>query len=186
MSTIARRLTVDQYDQMIEDGILPETNRFELIEGRIVEKEAKPPAHCMAAERTRRAVEPLLPAGWHSRNKTPVRIPSRDSEPEPDAPSSAATSRITRPGIPVPRTSPWSSRSPRHGQPGPRPGRDLRRRRHPRLLDRQPADRQVEVYTEPDPAGGYRSRADYRPGQDVPVEIAGQVVGQIAMADLLP
>ena len=44
---------------------------------------------------------------------------------------------------------------------------------------------QVEVYTDPDPAGGYRSRTDYRPGQDVPVEIAGQVVGQIAVADLL-
>ena len=39
MSTITKRLTVDQYDQMVENGILPETNRFELIKGRIVEKD---------------------------------------------------------------------------------------------------------------------------------------------------
>ena len=44
MSTITKRLTVDQYDQMVENGILPETNRFELINGRIVEKDVKNPA----------------------------------------------------------------------------------------------------------------------------------------------
>ena len=33
MSTITKRLSVDQYDQMVEHGILPETNRFELIKG---------------------------------------------------------------------------------------------------------------------------------------------------------
>ena len=47
-------------------------------------------------------------------------------------------------------------------------------------------DSQVEVYTDPDPAGGYRSRVDYRPGDDVPVVIDGQVVGRIAVTDLLP
>jgi Uma2 family endonuclease len=45
---------------------------------------------------------------------------------------------------------------------------------------------QVEVYTDPDPAGGYRSRAAYRPGDQVLVIIDGQVVGQIAVTDLLP
>ena len=37
MSPTTKRLTVDQYDQMVENGILPQTNRLELIEGRIVD-----------------------------------------------------------------------------------------------------------------------------------------------------
>ncbi len=37
--TIQDRLTVDQYDRLVEVGILPTTNRFELIDGRIVESE---------------------------------------------------------------------------------------------------------------------------------------------------
>src|SRR5208282_1030412 len=46
---------------------------------------------------------------------------------------------------------------------------------------------QVEVYTGPDPAAGqYGNHVDYRPGQAIPVIIDGQVVGQIAVADLLP
>ncbi len=46
-------------------------------------------------------------------------------------------------------------------------------------------DRQVEVYTNPGPAG-YATRTDYRPGQQVPVVIDGQPVGQIAVDELLP
>ena len=47
-------------------------------------------------------------------------------------------------------------------------------------------DKQVEVYTEPEPAGRYQSRVDYRPGDVLPVVIDGQTVGQIAVVDLLP
>src|SRR4051794_40646306 len=36
MSTSATRLTIDEYDRMVDAGILPETNRLELIDGRIV------------------------------------------------------------------------------------------------------------------------------------------------------
>ncbi len=46
---------------------------------------------------------------------------------------------------------------------------------------------QVEVYTGPNPAAGqYGNHVDDRPGQAIPVIIDGQVVGQIAVADLLP
>ncbi len=84
MSTVTRGFTVDQYDQMVESGILPETNRFELIDGRVVEKDMKGPKHRMATERTRRAIDRLLPQGWHTSQEAPVRIPDLDSEPEPD------------------------------------------------------------------------------------------------------
>ena len=42
MST-ATKLTTDAYDRMVAAGILPETNRLELIDGRIVEKDVKNP-----------------------------------------------------------------------------------------------------------------------------------------------
>ena len=46
-------------------------------------------------------------------------------------------------------------------------------------------DRQVEVYTDPCD-GGYTSRTDFRPGQQVQVVIDGRVIGQIAVNDILP
>ena len=62
----------------------PETHRFELIDGRIEEKDVKSPQHRTATERTRRELDRLMPAGWHVSQESPVRIPSRASEPEPD------------------------------------------------------------------------------------------------------
>jgi Uma2 family endonuclease len=46
-------------------------------------------------------------------------------------------------------------------------------------------DRQIEVYTGPGP-GGYATRQDFFPGQQVPVVIEGRQVGQIAVDDVLP
>ena len=84
MNTATKGFTVDQYDELVANGILPETNRFELINGKIVEKDVKQPPHCAATDRTRKAVERLLPSGWFVRQEAPVRIPNRKSELEPD------------------------------------------------------------------------------------------------------
>jgi Uma2 family endonuclease len=84
VSTVIKGLAVDQYDKMVAQGILPETNRFELILGRIVEKDVKGPKHRGATQRVIRAIERLLPAGWHVCKEEAVRIPTRKSEPEPD------------------------------------------------------------------------------------------------------
>ncbi len=46
-------------------------------------------------------------------------------------------------------------------------------------------DNHVEVYSDPSPTG-YKTRQDFKPGQDVPVVIAGIEVGRIAVAALLP
>jgi hypothetical protein len=47
------------------------------------------------------------------------------------------------------------------------------------------ADRQVEVYTDPGPAG-YLSTEVFPEGQSVPVVIDGQALGLIAVSDILP
>src|SRR3954447_20096052 len=69
---------------MIEDGEIGEHDQVELIEGRIVAKMPKSPPHTVGMEKTRRAIERLLPAGWHARVEGPIRILNRQSEPEPD------------------------------------------------------------------------------------------------------
>ncbi len=187
MSTTTKRLAVDQYEVMVENGILPETNRFELIEGRIVEKDRKEPVLCVTVQRTLRAVERVLPPGWHARKEDPVRIPNRRSEPEPDVsvvrgsiddytsrhPGAADVALV----VEVTRTTAAEDRRlARVYGPGGIPAYWIVN--FPR--------RQLEVYTDPDPAGAYRSRLDYRPGDDVPVVIDGREVGRIAVADLLP
>ena len=66
------------------NGILPEVTYLELIEGRIVEKcRMTPPAAC-AAETCRELLNVIVPAGWYVRCGSPVRVPTRDSEPEPE------------------------------------------------------------------------------------------------------
>ena len=55
------RLTVDQYDQMVENGILPQTNRLELIEGRIVEKARQSPPQAFSSESCRDARQASFP-----------------------------------------------------------------------------------------------------------------------------
>ena len=83
-STKAAAITVDEYERMIEDGTIGEDDPIELIEGRLVAKMTKKPDHMSSSGRARRAIESVLPSGWHARVEGPVRIPSRDSEPEPD------------------------------------------------------------------------------------------------------
>jgi len=44
----------------------------------------------------------------------------------------------------------------------------------------------VEVHTNPDLAGGYRSRQDFRPGDRIPVVLDGTEIGQVEVTALLP
>jgi len=44
---------------------------------------------------------------------------------------------------------------------------------------------QVELYTDPSPTG-YRSKEEFKAGEDVPLVVEGVVVGRIPVADILP
>ena len=191
MSTAVKGLTVDQYDRMVEKGILPETNRFELIEGRIVEKDVKKPAHPTATRRTMRAIERILPAGWHVRKEDPVRIPNRRSEPEPDlavvrGDEDAYQDRHPGPEdialvVEVTRSTVAKDRAlARVYGPGGIPVYwivNLPKRR-------------LEVYSHPVPltpiARVYPAPVILGETESVDLTIEGQVVGQIPVADLLP
>jgi len=77
------RLSVDQYEAMVKADIITDEG-LELIEGLLVEKMIKKPEHSASSEGTWRAIHAALPLGWHVRIEKPVRIPPRDSMPEPD------------------------------------------------------------------------------------------------------
>lgn len=78
------RLSVERYERMIDSGVFDDDDRFELIEGTLVQKMTKSRGHSGGSEKSWRAIQTLLPAGWHVEIEKPVRIPRRDSMPEPD------------------------------------------------------------------------------------------------------
>jgi Uma2 family endonuclease len=78
------RLSVAKYEAMVAAGVLTKQDRVELIEGRLVEEMTKHPPHSVTTDLCLDALNAVLPSGWHMRQGQPVRIPDRDSEPEPD------------------------------------------------------------------------------------------------------
>jgi Uma2 family endonuclease len=186
VSTITKRLSVDQYEQMVENGILPETNRFELIEGKLVEKMTKGGKHSASSERAWRAIHALLPPGWHVRIEKPVRIPKRRSEPEPDV--SLARGVIDdyedrHPGpsdlalvVEVTRSSVAKDRALAriYGGGG-----------IPVYWIINVHKRQLEIYTNP-VDGVYPTPKILSQLESIELVLDGQAVGQIAIVDLFP
>lgn len=76
------RLSVSQYHEMIAAGILTHDDPVELLEGWLVPKMVKNPPHSTARHLTTKALEQILPSGWHVRSQEPITL--SDSEPEPD------------------------------------------------------------------------------------------------------
>ena len=154
----------------------------ELIDGKLVAKMTKGGKHSASSGRTWRVLHGLVPAGWHVRIETPVRIPDRDSEPEPDVSVGARRHRRLRgprrqaPAdlalvVEVAESDAWP------------PDRDLAATYGgggiPVYWLVNIPGRQLEVY-----AGGACTILGAT--ESVELVIAGQVVGTIAVADLLP
>lgn len=77
-----RQFTVPEYHRLIDQGFFRADERFELLEGWIVEKMSRNPPHDSALNRIRRRLEKELPNGWMIRIQSA--ITTADSEPEPD------------------------------------------------------------------------------------------------------
>jgi Uma2 family endonuclease len=171
---------------MIEDGEIGEHDQVELIEGRIVAKMPKSPPHQVGSEKTRRAIERLLPAGWHARVEGPVRIPNRQSEPEPDVSVVRGdieeyVDRHPEPEnialvVEVSKSSVYDDRAlaPTYAGGG-----------IPVYWIVNVKDRQLEVYAAP-VAGAYPAPTILGESASVELVLDGVAVGRIAVADLLP
>lgn len=78
----AYRFPVEQYLRMIRDGIIPQAEQVELLDGIVMTKMGKNPPRILAVKRLVNLLSALLPAGWHVAKEDPVATPS--SVPEPD------------------------------------------------------------------------------------------------------
>lgn len=184
-----RRFTVEEYHRLGEAGILGPKDRCELIHGYILEKPVTNPPHTKASRRLVTWVVPLF-AGpdWVVGLQQPITL--ADSEPEPDFYAA---------------TGPESKYDRR--QPGPKDvalvvevsdttvvfdrGTKLALYAANKIVQYWIVDvnaRRVEVYTDPrgGKSPGYRTRAEYAPGEDVPVVVAGRALGTVPAAELLP
>lgn len=182
------RLSIAQYHQMVQSGILTDDDPVELLEGWLVTKMPKNPPHRLTTQLLREALAQLVPAGWYVDAQEP--ITTSDSEPEPDV-------VIVR----------GDRRQYRDRHPGPAEVAlvvevaDSTLQRDRTMKQRLYAaagivaywivnlvEGQVEVYEEPiNPVDApcYARRADYRRGESVPLTLDGQVVGVVAVETVL-
>ncbi len=182
------RLSVDQYHDMINAGILTEDDPVELLEGWLVTKVSQKPQHSLVTQHTRDVLARILPDGWFINIQAP--ITTTDSEPEPD--------------VTVVRGSRFDYAK-RHPYPEDiallvevsdatlQRDRTLKQRIYANariviywILNLP--ERQLEVYTEPigtDTQAHYQQRTIYREADHVPVVIGGQEVAQLVVRDLL-
>ena len=185
-----RRFTVDEYHRMLRAGILKEDDPVELLEGWIVPKMSRNPAHDTALALVQAALSAVLPSAWICRGQSAVT--TTDSEPEPDVAVVRGPIRRYATSHPSPADAGLvveiaDSTLTRD--------RTLKARLYARAavplywIVNIP-DRQVEVYTDPtgvdaaDPA--YRQRHDYAAGAAVPLVLEGRVIATLAVAEMLP
>jgi Uma2 family endonuclease len=182
------RMTVDEYEALVASGGLKSGNRFHLINGYLVAKMTQNPPHRVADELCGAALARIVPADrYHVPAAKPVRLPGRDSEPEPDRCVVRGTIRDYEDHHPGPgeialivEVSDSSLADDRalakevYGPAG-----------IPVYWIIDLVHRQVEVYTEPGP-GGYRSTVVFPEGQSIPVVIDGRELGRIAVSEILP
>jgi Uma2 family endonuclease len=180
-----KRWTVAEYHELIRLGLLNEEDPYELIEGWLVTKMMKNPPHDSLVNFLSQSLIRILPPDWSCRTQSAVTL--ADGEPELD--------------IAIVQGSPLEYRN---QHPGPAQvglvievadssyarDRGIKLRSYARagigeywIVNLQQP--QIEVYTKPKPeTSEYTERKDFTPGQSVLVVLAGQQVGEIAVAQL--
>ena len=179
------RMTVDQYERLVRVGVLDDP-KVELINGWLVTKMSKNPAHVVATGRLFRLLDGLLPPGWHLRKEEPVRIPDRD-EPEPDLAVVAGVLDDYLESHPGPGNIALLAEV---AESSLARDQDEKKTAYARVGIPQYwiinlVARQVEVYANPR-GGRYQDSQIYPAGTEVPVVIAGVEVGRIGVDAILP
>jgi Uma2 family endonuclease len=179
------RLTVEDYHDMIRNGILTTEDRVELLDGFLVNKMPQNNPHSSTIDRLDEDLKKLVPTGWRVRIQLPITL--TNSEPEPDA----AIVRGDR------RT--YDHRHPTDSDFGivievadsslaldrREKGRIYAEAGIPEYWIVSLPDQHVEVYTSPS-ATGYQQSSIFQPGQSVPLLLDGIAVVAIPVAELLP
>lgn len=180
------RLTLEQYEAMVEAGILGKRDRVHLIDGFLVAKMTQNDPHATADELCGQALSRLVPAGWHIRAGKPIRIPGLTSKPEPDRSVVRGVARDYARRSPEPADIALLVEVSDTSLADDRKLADLYARAGiPAYWIVNVIDGQVEVYSRPGPSG-YDSPEVLAPGHSLAVVIDGVEVGEIPVDDLLP
>jgi Uma2 family endonuclease len=184
-----KRFTATEYNRLTDSGVFTTEDRFELLEGWLVNKMSNNPPHASAIGMLEDAMIALLVAPWIFRTQMPIEL-SGDSVPEPDlvvvkgprrkfVKSHPTASEIAL-VVEVSHTTLDQDRGIKQ--------KLYARDRIPEYWIVNLVDRVVEVYTHPK-AGkmpGYRPPIVYRPESTVPLRLDGEPIGQIPVASLMP
>lgn len=183
------RLSVRQYHQMIRLGILTEDDPVELLDGWLVAKMSRNPAHRAATLLVRDALAKAAPAGWYVDAQEPITLES--SEPEPDVVVVRGNTRDyldRHPGaadvalvVEVADSSLERDRTLKL--------RLYARSGIPAYWIVNLLDRRVELFTDPTgavPSPDFLRQESYEAGETAPLLIDGKEVARVAVADLLP
>ena len=184
-----RRISVAEYHEMIRAGILKSGDPIELLEGWLVQKMAKNPAHRIATNKLAQQLNQLIVSDWHVQQQDPITL--SDGEPEPDL---AIIRGDTEDYI--------------ENHPGPSDVAivievsDATINRDQGTKKRTYAqngiveywivnliENRVEVYKDPSSTGqraNYQSKVDYKAQERLPVILEGRVIGEILVSDILP
>lgn len=182
------RITVDQYLQMVQTGILGKYDRCELIEGILVAKMTRYAPHDNTLQKVDRRLDRSVPEGWQVREQKALVLD--DSVPEPDIVVARGDDET------------FANRQPNASDVGMltevshstlRIDRAMRRiyarNNIPIYWIVNVVDNIIEVYTQPSgPTENpdYASRQDFARGDMIPLILDGQTITMLAVADLLP
>ncbi len=180
------RLTVAEYHQLGEDGVLADD--VELLEGHVVKKMPKNPRHVVVTKRLRRLMEAMLKGRWEVASQDPVTISA--SEPEPAVVLVRGTEEDYAQKHPVPADVGLIvevSDSTLHRDRGVKK-RIYAKASIPVYWIVNLVNNQIEVYTQPSgptEPPDFAGREIIGAASNIPVILEGTVVGILAVQDIL-
>jgi Uma2 family endonuclease len=181
------RITVPQYHKMIASGALTDDDPVELLEGWLVAKMPRDPAHTYVTQTLRDLLPRLIGLGYFVNDQEPVTFV--DSEPEPDTVIIRGKRSDFRRRKPKPKDVPLIievASSSLH--------RDevWKKRIYARagiacywIVNLN--ERRIEVYSQPVKAKGeYKIQRVFKEGDEAPIILDGKEVGRLAVSEILP
>ena len=179
------RFTVDQYDRMVQQGILTANDRVELLKGWIVVKMPQNPPHNNSKTRVNRRLLRVLPEKWLLQVQGPITL-RPDGEPEPDFAVIRGPEELYADRHPTPKDigllieiADSSLLDDRRWK-----ARLYAAARISEYWIINLVDKQIEVHTAPR-GGQYRKRNLYSLGQAVSLVLDGQQIAVFSVKDLI-
>jgi Uma2 family endonuclease len=183
-----RRFSVREYHKMIEAGVFVDGEPIELLEGYVVQKMARGTPYDFAVQALNKRLVRLLPSGWDVRVQCAITL--TESEPEPDfaiVRGDESAYRDHHPGPAEIGTLIEISSSSLATDRGDK-ARIYARAGIPEYWVVIVIEKVVEVFTRPSgpaEAPAYEVKEEYPVGTAIPIVLAGQLVGSIAVADVM-